>query len=112
MFMSDRIKGTVDLSEIPIEDILNELERRQVSPEMMNQFAVERKAAQFKKEHLDVIKAAITIHNYCESTAEAREDDCRSCFLYNRLKDGCGVNWSEKNLDETILELCKDGIII
>ena len=110
--MSDRIKGTVDLSEIPIEDILNELERRQVSPEMMTLFAIERKAAQFKKEHLDVIKAAVTIHNYCESTAEAREDDCSSCFLYNRLKSSCGISWSEKDLDENILELCKDGTIV
>ena len=59
-----------------------------------------------------LFKAAITIHKYCESTAEARENDCRSCFLYNRLKDGCGVNWSEKALDENILALCKDGTII
>ena len=102
----------VSLAGVSTEDILKELERRQVSPEMMNQFAVERKAAQFKKEHLDVIKAAVTIHNYCESTAEARENDCRSCFLYNRLKSSCGINWSEKDLDENILELCKDGTII
>lgn len=102
----------VSLADVPTEDILKELERRQVSPEMMNQFAVERKAAQFKKEHLEIIKAAVTIHNYCENTAEVRENDCRSCFLYNRLKDGCGVNWSEKDLDENILELCKDGTII
>lgn len=102
----------VSLSEVSTEDILKELERRQVSPEMMTQFAIERKATQFKKEHLDVIKAAVTIHNYCESTAEARENDCRSCFLYDRLKDGCGVNWSEKDLDENIIELCKDGTII
>ena len=97
---------------LALKDILKELERRQVSPEMMNQFAVERKAAQFKKAHLDVIKAAVTIHNYCESTAEARENDCRSCFLYSRLNEGCGVNWSEKDLDENILELCKNGTIV
>ena len=102
----------VGLAGVSTEDLLKELERRQVSPEMMTQFAIERKAAQFKKKHLDVIKAAVTIHNYCESTAEVRENDCRSCFLYNRLKDGCGVNWSEKDLDDTILELCKDGTII
>ena len=106
------VSEKVDLSGFSTEDILKELERRQVSPEMMNQFAIERKAVQFKKDHLDVIKAAITIHKYCESTAEVRENDCRSCFLYNRLKDGCGVNWSEKDLDENILELCKDGTII
>lgn len=102
----------ISLSEIPTEDILKELERRQVSPEMITQFAIKQRAVQFKKEHLDVIEAAVTIHNYCESTADARENDCRSCFLYSRLKDGCGVNWSEKDLDENILELCKDGTII
>lgn len=103
---------SVGLAGVSTEELLKELGRRQVSPEIMNQFAVERKAAQFKKEHLDVIKAAVTIHNYCESTAEARENDCRSCFLYNRLKSSCGVNWSEKDLDENIIELCKDGTII
>ena len=108
----DKTVKLVGLAGVPTEDLLKELERRQVSPEIMNQFVIERKAAQFKKEHIEVIKAAVTIHNYCENTAEARENDCRSCFLYNRLKDGCGVNWSEKDLDETILELCKDGIII
>ena len=100
------------LDNVLTEDILKELERRQISPEIMNQFAVERKAAKFKTDHLEVIKAAVTIHNYCESTAEARENDCRSCFLYNQLKASCGVNWSEKDLDENILELCKDGTII
>ena len=39
----------VNLAEVPTEDILKELERRQVSPEMMTQFAIERKAAQFKQ---------------------------------------------------------------
>ena len=102
----------VGLAGVPTDDLLRELERRQVSPEMMNQFAIERKAAKFKTDHLDIIKAAVTIHNYCESTADARENDCRCCLLYNQLKASCGVNWSEKDLDENILELCKDGTII
>jgi len=52
--MSDETKKAEDLSSIPIEDILKELERRYTSPELLGRFAVEQKAIQFKREHAEI----------------------------------------------------------
>jgi len=106
--MNNESQATDNLSEIPIEDILKELERRYTSPELLGRFAIEQKAIQFKREHAEIIKAAIKIHEYCESTEEWRDGLCDKCFLYNPKLDVCGVGWSEKALDENILRLCKE----
>jgi hypothetical protein len=106
--MNNESQATDNLSEIPIEDILKELERRYTSPELLGRFAIEQKAIQFKREHAEIIKAAITIHEYCENTEEYRHGRCDKCFLYDSDTDECGAGWSEKQLDANILRLCKE----